>query len=226
MGTLNVNVLYFAHVRAKVGLSHEVIGLETGATAADALSAIVLRHPALSALLPVIRLAVDGEFVTGDHPLHDGAELVLIPPVAGGAGVPRVALVETPLEGVMATLEGEVSGPDRGAIVTFQGRVRDHARGQTVTGLEYEAYPRMALTQMQRIVAEVEAQFPGTSCALHHRVGVLQIGEIAVIAVVSHAHRGPAFEACQRLIERLKQDVPIWKHETGPDGSTWVTDRP
>jgi molybdopterin synthase catalytic subunit len=227
MGTLNVNVLYFAHVRERVGLSRESLSLPVGARVSDAVAALVARHPRVEPLLAVLRFAVDGEFVRDDALLRDGGELVLIPPVAGGSGtLATVALVEAPLEGRAEALEALVTDSQRGAVVTFQGRVRDHARGQSVTELEYEAYASMALAQLRGIVAEVEQRVPGTRCAIHHRTGVLRVGEVAVIAVASHAHRGPAFEACQALIERLKQDVPIWKRETGPDGASWVSDRP
>lgn len=240
MSTLEI--LYFAHVRERVGHQRETLELPDGATVADAVSALTQRHPTLFELLPHLRIALDGEFVSLDAPLPARGELVLIPPVAGGADsppgaptpgapgappLPAVWLDAAPLDAAhLAALTLSVSGPDRGALVTFEGRVRDHARGQSVTALEYEAYHPMALAQMARIIAEVEREHPGVRCALHHRTGQIPIGENAVIAVASHAHRAPAFAACQRLIERLKQDVPIWKRETGDNGTVWVTERP
>ena len=223
---LTLNVLYFAHVRERVGTAHEAIALPPGATVADAIAAIVARHPAVSALLPSLRVALDGEFVATDTPVRDGAELVLIPPVSGGSGGSDAAvlLTDAPLDA--ALVQSLVSAPGNGGIALFIGQVRDHARGQAVSQLEYEAYPSMALTQMRRIVAEVEATFPGTTCALHHRTGLLAINDTAVIAAAGSAHRAAAFDACRELIERLKRDVPIWKRETSPDGTAWVSDRP
>ncbi len=234
---IRLEVLYFAHVRERVGRTAETLELDLGSTVQDAVNRIVAKYPSLFELLPHIRVALDGEFVGLDVPLPPRGELVLIPPVAGGsesaAGgghVPAASAVWIGDEALtadrVAALVALVAGEDRGGIVCFEGRVRNHARGQAVTALEYEAYRPMALSQMRKIVAEVERDHPGTRCAMHHRVGPIPIGENAVVAVASHAHRAPAFDACQRLIERLKQDVPIWKRETASDGATWVSERP
>jgi len=231
-----LNVLYFAHVRERVGRSEERLEVADGATVADAVTALVARYPALEELMSVVRVAVDGEFARPEDALHDGAELVLIPPVAGGAGTPpgeadtgtpAVDLTSEPLdEARHAALTAFVSDAAHGGVVTFVGVVRDHARGRSVVRLEYEAYGTMARRQLERLVSEVEAAVPGTRCAVHHRVGVLEIGDTAVIVAAGSAHRAEAFDACRMLIDRLKQDVPIWKREVGPDGAEWVSERP
>lgn len=224
---MHLNLLYFAHVRERIGKSGEELELPDGSTVADALAALVALYPSLERLLPTLRVAVDAEFVDLGHPLHDGAEVVLIPPVAGGSGPPLVRVSGDELGGDMAdALAAAIAGPAHGGVVTFIGRVRDHARGHAVTRLEYEAYGAMAERQLWKLVAEVEAAFPGTRAAVHHRTGVLAIGDVAVVVVTVSAHRGDAFDACRRLIDRLKEDVPIWKRETGPDGTEWVSDRP
>lgn len=232
MAALRIQTLYFAHVREKVGLSAEVFEVRDGSTVQDAVNQILARHPQLEALLPHLRVALDGEFTSLATPLTRDGELVLIPPVAGGAPtdsapVPRTLITELPLEREhVAAMALHLAQNDRGALVTFEGRVRDHARGRAVVALEYEAYRPMALAQMDKIVAEVEVEHPGVACLLHHRIGPIPIGENAVVAMAAHAHRAPAFAACARLIERLKADVPIWKHETDREGATWVTERP
>ena len=109
-----------------------------------------------------------------------------------------------------------------GAYVLFVGVVRDHARGRTVTGLEYEAYRSMAERQMRRIVEEVRERW-GLACAILHRFGYLAVGEASVVICVASSHRAEAFEACRHAIDRLKQVVPVWKKENWADGSTeWV----
>lgn len=231
---LTLNVLYFAHVRERVGTAREAIELPVGASVGDAVALILSRHPSLAGLVPSLRVALDGEFVGNEVVVKDGAELVLIPPVSGGSGdgdrahrIDAVALTAEPLDGAATlALQAFVSRAGNGGIALFVGQVRDHARGRAVTRLEYEAYPAMALKQMQAIVSAVEAAYPGTTCALHHRVGVLEIGDVAVIAAAGSAHRAAAFDALRELIERLKTDVPIWKREVGPDGAAWVSDRP
>lgn len=225
---MQVRTLYFAHVREKVGVSGEVFEVEAGAKVLDVVNLIVARHPALAPLLPHLRVALDGEFVDVEQPITAPGELVLIPPVAGGADLPfdKVLLTEAPLDAAHVTaMARQLSADDRGALVAFEGRVRDHARGRSVIALEYEAYRPMALAQMKKIVAEVEHEH-AVVCALHHRLGPIPIGENAVVAMAAHAHRAPAFAACQRLIERLKEDVPIWKRETDAAGATWVSERP
>jgi len=231
-----LNVLYFAHVRERVGRSEEQVEVPEGATVSEVVDLLVARYPRLAGVRGSVRFAVDGEFVRGEAVLRDGAEFVLIPPVAGGAGegapedgadTPAVDLTTAPLDAARhEALTQYVGGASHGGVVTFVGAVRDHARGQAVTRLEYEAYGSMALRQLARLVAEVEAAIPGTRCAVHHRVGVLDIGDVAVIVAAGSAHRSEAFAACRMLIDRLKEDVPIWKREYGPDGGVWVSERP
>jgi molybdopterin synthase catalytic subunit len=113
-----------------------------------------------------------------------------------------------------------------GALVTFEGVVRDHSRdtsGQSraIQHLEYEAYVPMAEREMARVVEEVEKRWQ-VRCAASHRIGKLQIGDVAVVVAVSSAHRGDAFEACRFAIDRIKETVPIWKREVAKDGTWWV----
>lgn len=115
-----------------------------------------------------------------------------------------------------------VRRPDAGGVALFIGTVRNHSAGQAVAALEYSAYESMAKKEMHSIVAELELEIPGVRLAVVHRVGDLAIGDIAVICAASAAHRGEAFEACQKLIDRIKQRVPIWKREFGSEGAHWV----
>ncbi|WP_395089434.1 molybdenum cofactor biosynthesis protein MoaE [Armatimonas sp.] len=108
-----------------------------------------------------------------------------------------------------------------GAYVQFVGVVRDHARGRSVTGLEYQVYAPMAIAQMQKLVAEVKARW-GLACAILHRYGFIPVGEVAVVVCVASSHRAEAFEACRWAIDTLKHDVPIWKKEFCPDGTFWI----
>lgn len=134
------------------------------------------------------------------------------------------ALSSTPLDDKAVT--ALVSGSGSGGIVTFVGRVRDHARGQSVSALEYEAYPEMVEAVFAAIAAEAEQRFDVTAIAIHHRLGRLEVGEASVVIAVAAAHRSPAFEACRYAIDELKRRAPIWKKEFGPDGAFWVEDRP
>jgi molybdopterin synthase catalytic subunit len=115
-----------------------------------------------------------------------------------------------------------VSHPGAGGIVTFLGVVRDVNEGRSVTLLEYEAYGTMAEAELERILSEIAAELPGVRVAATHRVGALRVGDVAVACAASAPHRGEAFRGCRLLIDRIKERLPIWKREHGPDGPYWV----
>jgi molybdopterin synthase catalytic subunit len=119
-----------------------------------------------------------------------------------------------------------VMTPQCGGIDVFIGTVRNSTKGKQVLRLEFEAYETMALHQMQKIGDEAMKHWPLEKILIHHRTGVLQVGEVPVIIAVAAAHRATAFEACRFAIDRLKQTVPIWKKEVFEDGETWVTANP
>lgn len=115
-----------------------------------------------------------------------------------------------------------VSDEGRGGLVTFTGIVRRQSRGKQVVRLEYEAYVAMAERSLREIGATAEATFPDAKIAIGHRIGVLAVGDIAVVIAAAAAHRAPAFEACRFAIEELKRSVPIWKKEITTDGEEWI----
>ncbi len=115
-----------------------------------------------------------------------------------------------------------VVDPRAGGTALFVGTVRDHDGGLPVTRLAYSAHPS-ALDELRRIAQEVAAESEAIALAAVHRVGELEVGDLAVVVAVSCAHRGEAFTACRQLIDRLKGEVPIWKHQVFADGtSEWV----
>jgi molybdopterin synthase catalytic subunit len=115
-----------------------------------------------------------------------------------------------------------VEGPGHGAVITFLGLVRDHNAGRKVTHLEYEAYEPLAVKALQTIVDEAASKWPSARVAIHHRTGKLLIGEASVVIAAASAHRADAFAASRYAIERIKQIVPIWKHEYFEGGDVWV----
>ena len=119
-----------------------------------------------------------------------------------------------------------VSDVGQGGLVAFTGAVRNHSKGKTVTRLDYEAYAPMAEKQLARIADEAREKWPGTRVAIAHRVGTLVPGDLAVVIAVSAPHRKEAFRACEYVIDRLKEDVPIWKKETFVDGAVWADGEP
>ena len=116
--------------------------------------------------------------------------------------------------------------PECGGIDVFIGTVRASTKEKKVVRLEFEAYESMALIEMNRIAEEVQAKFQVQRILIHHRTGILQVGEIPVVIVVAAAHRAAAFDACRYAIDTLKQTVPIWKKEIFEDGEVWVAAHP
>jgi molybdopterin synthase catalytic subunit len=109
-----------------------------------------------------------------------------------------------------------------GGIVLFAGAVRDVDHDQGVTGLSYSAHPS-AESELRRVAEMVAGKFPVLGIAAVHRVGDLEIGDLAVVVAVACPHRAEAFDACRALIDELKASVPIWKHQRFADGtSEWV----
>ena len=100
--------------------------------------------------------------------------------------------------------------------------LRDESDGRVVTRLDYSAYESMAKREMEKIADEIERELEGTRVAAIHRVGSLTVGDLAIVCAASAPHRGEAFRACRLLIDRIKERVPVWKREYGPDGAAWV----
>lgn len=131
-----------------------------------------------------------------------------------------LAVTDEPLD--LAAHEAAVGERRAGAVVSFQGVVRDHDHGRTVTKLEYEGHPT-AEAVLREVAAEVAADPEVYAVAVSHRVGPLEIGDAALVAAVSTAHRAAAFAACARLVDEVKARLPIWKHQIFTDGTDeWV----
>ncbi len=109
-----------------------------------------------------------------------------------------------------------------GAVNAFIGTVRELTKGKRTLYLEYEAYIPMAVKQLEKIGEEINAQWPDARVAITHRIGKLDISDIAVVISVATPHRKASFEACEFAIERIKEIVPIWKKEHWENGDSWI----
>lgn len=131
-----------------------------------------------------------------------------------------VAISDQPLS--VADVLDSLDDSTAGGLVLFVGRVRDHDHGQGVTGLSYSAHPT-ALDRLQTVCERVAEEYDVTGVAAVHRVGDLAIGDLAVVVATTAGHRGSSFEASRALIDTLKAEVPIWKHQLFADGTDeWV----
>jgi molybdopterin synthase catalytic subunit len=112
--------------------------------------------------------------------------------------------------------------PSDGAYVLFEGVVRNHHEGKAVESIFYDAYRPMAEKEIEKIVEEVKAVFMDVAITVVHRLGHLVVGDSSIAICAAAPHRAEAFAACRITIDRIKETVPIWKKERGPDGEEWV----
>ena len=128
-------------------------------------------------------------------------------------------LTDAPID-TRALVESVLRRSD-GAYVLFEGVVRDHHDGHAVESIFYDAYRPMAEKEITKIVRAIEEQLPDVAIAVLHRLGHLVVGESSIAIVAASPHRAEAFEAARLMIDRIKETVPIWKKERGPNGEEW-----
>jgi molybdenum cofactor biosynthesis protein MoaC/molybdopterin converting factor subunit 1 len=208
---MKVTVLLFATLRQRAGTHSIDLDLADGATAADALTALAHRDGLgeLVERMP-LRVAVNREYVEDRTVLSSGDELAVIPPVSGGAGpFARVTADPISTEQVLP----RVASPAAGATVVFIGSTRE------VSELDYEAYTEMAEKRIAEILGEIVSAHGLEAAAAEHRIGTVPLGEPSVIVAASAGHRAEAFAGAREAIDRIKEEVPIWKTEAGDSAS-------
>lgn len=222
-----VTVRCFAAVRDALGTEAITVDLAPGTTVEGLRAKLGQGAPALLRL--PLAYAVNRDYARADTVLADGDEVAFIPPISGGAGAGdlyRFDLQTEPLDA--RVLERECRTDADGAVVTFTGTTRDHNEGAAVLSLRYEAYTEMAQKVLCGLFEETIRRFPITRARVAHRLGDVPVGEASVVVVVASPHRGPAFDACRYLMDRVKHEVPIWKREQLREGDAvrWVGDLP
>jgi len=227
---MRVRVLVFGVLKDLIPQPSGELDLPDGATVRVLLDHY-RHHATNSSLWSSLAVAVNREYVTATHPLADGDEVALLPPVSGGASDsgteesgPHVAIVHQRIDA--HTIVTSLKRPEDGALVIFDGMVRNNTRGRRTLYLVYEAYEEMALAQMRELALRALADFPIRDVAIVHRLGRLEVGETSVLIGVASAHRAAAFDACRWLIDTLKKTVPIWKKEHFEDGAVWADGEP
>lgn len=235
---MRVNLLAFGILRDLLGTSSGPIDLPTGASVRDLLERCRADAPGKNALWSSIAVAVNREYASASHPLAEGDEVALLPPVSGGTDTAtpsslrpgetgpesKIALTSDPIDST--ALVASLKRAEDGAVVVFDGIVRNHTRDRRTLYLFYEAYPEMAVEQMRALAAHALERYPIRDVAIAHRLGRLEVGETSVLIAVASAHRAAAFDACRWLIDTLKQTVPIWKKEFFEDGAVWTQGEP
>ena len=217
---MDVTVRLFASLREHAGAGTLALKLGDGATVADAIAE--LRSGALAGLpenAPFVA-AVAREYVERDHPLSEGDELALVPPVSGGASTAAEAVRLAEITGEPLDVEAVrrlVADPATGATVVFCGTTRE------VPSLEYEAYAEMAEEKIRALAEAVVAEHGLVAIACAHRTGTVELMEPSICIAASAAHRAEAFAGARALLDAVKSQAPVWKKEHPQDGPPeWV----
>jgi len=224
-----IKVLLFATLRELAGGRKSIeIDMLEGATVRDLKEQVIRQYPELTASMQTVLVAVNREFAFDETLLHEGVEVALFPPVSGGATGEQLevfAITEDQID--IDALLAQITLPTTGAAAVFSGMVRGvtrrHDPHETIY-LEYEAYRPMAEAMMRQIAGEMRQKWPSLEgIAIIQRIGRLYPGTPTVLIACTAAHRDTGiFEAAHYGIDRLKEIVPIWKREVGPEGAVWV----
>lgn len=226
-----VTVLFFATLKDKAGTARGELELAEGATVADLKQQLWKQFPNLPNASSAMLVAVNKEYAFDQETIPPRAEIALFPPVSGGSGLPTIfEITEDELD--LNRLLAQITLPSTGAACFFTGMVRGvtsrsdaiHGAAHETEHLVYEAYKPMAEEKMRQVADEIRARWPHVEgIAIVQRIGKLMPGTPTVLIACSAAHRDTGvFEAARYGIDRLKEIVPIWKKEVGPDGEEWV----
>lgn len=220
-------VLFFATLKDKVGAREVDLELSSDAKVVDLKSLLLNRYPQLAGTLESAVVSINHEFAFEEDLIPAGAEVALFPPVSGGSeAFPEVySITEGPLD--LDELLASITLPSTGAACLFTGMVRGITqRGEPhdTIYLEYEAYLPMAEAKMRQVAEEIRQYWPTVEgIAIVQRIGRLEPGTPTVLIACTAAHRDTGvFEAARYGIDRLKEIVPVWKKEVGPQGEEWV----
>ena len=227
---MDLNVRLFATLRDRAGQNSVRVHVSSPATVQDLVEAIEVAYPKLAPSLPTVLVAIDKNFAFPDTLIEEGSEVALFPPVSGGASSfphPTYFAISH-VEPDMPAIHAQLTQADVGAIVNFTGLVRGQTQREgsplETLYLEYEAYGSMAEKKMAQIAYEIWERWPEVKgVAIVQRVGKLDISDVTTFITCAAGHRDQGvFEAARYGIDRLKEIVPVWKKEVGPDRSVWV----
>ncbi|MCH2539102.1 MAG: molybdenum cofactor biosynthesis protein MoaE [Anaerolineales bacterium] len=227
---MNVKILFFATMKDKSGTDLMPLELSDNASVADLKTVLGEQMPALETSLPTAVVSVNREFAFPEDQIPPDAEVGIFPPVSGGQKQTTMVEVRTdPIN--IDELTKQIVDLTTGAVCVFSGIVRAHTKqskayqhaGYT-KHLEYEAYVPMAKKKMRQVSDEIRANWPQvTGISIVQRIGILDPGTPTVVIACAGSHRDSCiFEAARYGIDRLKEIVPIWKKEIGPEGTSWV----
>lgn len=216
----------FASLRDVLDSSEVELRVPSGATVGQLKTILLKEYPALAPYAASIIIAVNRSYASDEEVLPDNAEVACFPPVTGGSGRPVLVRVQSERIDLDQAV-GFLSTETVGGICLFTGVVRGLTEiegGKRTEMLEYVSYQPMAMEKLDQVVLEMFSRWPELEgVVLVQRTGRLKAGEISTLAACSASHRDRGiFEAAQYAIDRIKEIVPVWKKEYGPDGQVWV----
>jgi molybdopterin synthase catalytic subunit len=222
-----VRILFFAQLKDLTGKNRITLQIPAGTTVAGLRQILETQFPLLQTRIKTTLVSINQEFALDGDLIPEGAEIALFPPVSGGSGdLPTIfSITEDALD--LDDLVDRITLVSSGAACIFSGMVRgETVRGEahTTTALEYEAYKPMAEAKMAQVADEIRTRWPAIQgIAIVQRIGLLQPRTPTVLIACTAAHRDTGvFEAARYGIDRLKEIVPVWKKEIGPDGQEWI----
>jgi len=232
-----ITIKLFGLIKTLAGNQPELtVALNGHRRVEDVVAVLDTMYPRVAELIHTKRvlISVNQEIAQNNTEIHEGDEVALLPPFAGGGHNTDTLADEAVLVRVQRenfSLDAEI---DRvrarskriGGIATFLGTARDWSKGHAVSGITFEHYEGMAQKKLREIRERALKQFGVLEVLILHRYGTIEIGENIVLIVVGSEHRAEAFRACQWCIDELKQITPIWKLEQTPEGQVWVEEHP
>lgn len=223
---VKIKVLLFANIRERIGKKELTLEFEDQPSVQEFKQWLGEEYPDVQVLMPTVLVAINQEYVDENILIPDGAEVAIFPSVSGGSEFPTIfKITEEELD--LNQLVESITLPTTGAACVFTGMVRgETSRGQSFTTefLEYQAYQSMAESKMRQVAEEIRERWTSVEgIAIVQRIGTLYPGTPTVLIACTAAHRDTGvFEASRYGIDRLKEIVPIWKKEVGPDGDEWI----
>jgi len=227
---IEITVLFFANLRELAGMKEDKIRIPEGTTVVEFKELIGESFPGVAPAMASTLVSVNKEYGFDEDIIPEGAQVALFPPVSGGTEAEKehpyyFAIEEGELD--INILVQRITTRTTGATCIFTGMVRANTERDSpheTDYLEYEAYEEMAGDKMSQVADEIWKQWPTIEgIAIVQRIGHLKAGTPTVVIACSAGHRDSGvFEAARYGIDRLKQIVPIWKKEVGPDGEIWI----
>jgi len=221
-----ITVLFFANLKEKAGISKKALEIADETRVADLKTQLASIFPSIKEALATALVSVNHEFAFDEDSIPENAEIGFFPPVSGGSDNPvYVNITENEID--LNNLLAQIVSKSTGAACIFTGMVRGETKRDNpheTISLEYEAYVPMALAKMKLVADEIHGKWPEvTGISIVQRIGRLMPTTPTVMIACTAAHRDTGvFEAARYGIDRLKEIVPVWKKEIGPDGQTWV----